>query len=41
MQWPTEDLSKIAASDDLRIAPFRDDGATYGTLTWIVGRGRW
>lgn len=35
MSWPTEDLRKIAATDDLHIAPFRDDGATYGTLTWI------
>ncbi len=35
MPWPPEELSKIAATDDLRIAPFRDDGETYGTLTWI------
>jgi hypothetical protein len=27
--------SKIAASDDLHIAPLRDDGETYGTSTWI------
>jgi len=25
----------IAAADDLHIAPFRDDGVTYGTPTWI------
>src|SRR5262249_1314794 len=28
-------INKIAADDDLHIAPFRDDGKTYGTLTWI------
>ena len=34
-EWPQEELRKIAASDDLHIAPFRDDGSTYGTPTWI------
>lgn len=33
--WPKDELHKIAASDDLHIAPFRDDGKTYGTPTWI------
>jgi hypothetical protein len=33
--WPKEDLRQIAEADDLHIAPFRDDGKTYGTLTWI------
>ncbi|APR78543.1 Hypothetical protein A7982_03890 [Minicystis rosea] len=33
--WAKDDLKKIAESDDLRVAPFRDDGATYGTLTWV------
>jgi hypothetical protein len=33
--WPREDLARIAATDDLRIAPFRDDRVTYGTPTWI------
>ena len=33
--WPKEELQRIAETDDLRVAPFRDDGATYGTLTWI------
>lgn len=33
--WPKDELQKIAATDDLHIAPFRDDGKTYGTLTWI------
>jgi hypothetical protein len=35
MSWLTEDLEKIAETDDLHIAPFRDDGTTYGTPTWI------
>jgi hypothetical protein len=25
----------VAEADDLRIAPLRDDGATFGTPTWI------
>src|SRR5579863_8527854 len=33
--WLTEELQKIAEADDLHIAPFREDGATYGTSTWI------
>ncbi|WP_348263463.1 DUF2255 family protein [Telmatobacter sp. DSM 110680] len=33
--WPKDELSKIAESDDLHIAPFREDGITYGTPTWI------
>ncbi len=33
--WTKDDLDKIAASDDLHVAPFRDDGKTYGTPTWI------
>lgn len=33
--WPKEELGKIAAGDDLHISPFREDGATYGTPTWI------
>lgn len=33
--WPAEELAAIAAADDLHIAPFRSDGVTYGTLTWI------
>ncbi|MEU4454737.1 DUF2255 family protein [Nocardioides sp. NPDC023903] len=33
--WPTDIIEKIAATDDLHIAPFRADGVTTGTLTWI------
>ncbi len=28
-------LRKIVDADDLHIAPFREDGKTYGTPTWI------
>jgi len=35
MAWPKDDLCKIAEADDLHISPFRDDGKTYGTPTWI------
>jgi len=33
--WPSDELRKIAETDDLHIAPFREDGKTYGTATWI------
>lgn len=33
--WPPDVLADIADTDDLKIAPFREDGVTYGTLTWI------
>ncbi|WP_248928890.1 DUF2255 family protein [Paenibacillus hamazuiensis] len=33
--WPKEELHKIAGADDLHISPFREDGVTYGTPTWI------
>ena len=33
--WPKDQLKQIAAADDLHIAPFREDGATPGTPTWI------
>jgi hypothetical protein len=33
--WSKDELRKIAENDDLHIAPFREDGATYGTPTWI------
>ena len=33
--WSEAELSKIAEADDLHISPFREDGVTYGTPTWI------
>jgi len=33
--WPMGELGKIAETDDLHISPFREDGKTYGTPTWI------
>jgi hypothetical protein len=33
--WAEDDLRKTAGSDDLHVAPFREDGVTYGTPTWI------
>ena len=35
MNWSPQELQAIVAADDLKIAPFRDDGITYGTPTWI------
>jgi hypothetical protein len=33
--WSEEEIRKLAETDDLHIAPFRSDGTTYGTPTWI------
>ena len=33
--WSEDTLRRIAEADDLHIAPFRDDGITHGTPTWI------
>jgi hypothetical protein len=33
--WTNDELKRIASMDDLHISPFREDGLTYGTPTWI------
>lgn len=33
--WQKDALRRIAEADDLHIAPFREDGKTCGTPTWI------
>lgn len=33
--WEPETLTAIAGTDDLHVAPFREDGVTTGTPTWI------
>ena len=33
--WKEDDLRKIAGTDDLHVSPFREDGITYRTPTWI------
>ena len=30
-----QEILRIAQKDDFHIAPFREDGVTYGTPTWI------
>jgi hypothetical protein len=35
MAWSKDELRRIAETDDLHISPFREDGVTYGTPTWI------
>lgn len=35
MTWSRDELGRIVETDDLHIAPFREDGVTYGTPTWI------
>ena len=37
--WAKDELRKITQADDLHIAPFRGDGVTYGTPTWIWSVG--
>lgn len=34
-QFSSEDLKQIDAADDLHISPYRKDGKTFGTPTWI------
>ena len=34
-QFTSDELRRIDQTDDLKIAPFREDGITYGTPTWI------
>jgi hypothetical protein len=33
--WDQAELRKITQADDLHVAPFREDGKTYGTPTWV------
>ena len=33
--WSNEELRRVAEADDLHISPFREDGVTYGTPTWV------
>ena len=33
--WSKDELRQIAETDDLHISPFREDGKTHGTPTWI------
>ena len=33
--WNEDELKEIGETDDLHISPFREDGTTYGTPTWI------
>jgi len=35
MSWSTEELNRITTADDLHVSPFREDGISYGTPTWI------
>jgi hypothetical protein len=34
-KWSKDELRRIAEADDLHVSPFREDGMTYGTPTWI------
>jgi hypothetical protein len=35
MRWPEDELRRISEANDLHISPFREDGVTAGTPTWI------
>ena len=35
MELSKDELRRIGDADDLHISPFREDGKTYGTPTWI------
>jgi hypothetical protein len=35
VQFSAEELKQIDQADDLKISPFRADGVSYGTPTWI------
>ncbi len=35
MSLTRQEIEEIAAKDDFHIAPYREDGETYGTPTWI------
>ena len=35
MHWTKAQLAEFAPADDFHIAPFREDGTTYGTPTFI------
>ena len=34
-EWSKDELRRVASADDLHVSPFREDGVTYGTPTWI------
>jgi hypothetical protein len=33
--WNSDELREIVDADNLHVSPFREDGTTYGTPTWI------
>lgn len=33
--WDPDELRRIVEAVDLHVSPFREDGVTYGTPTWI------
>lgn len=33
--WSKDELRRVASADDLHVSPFREDGVTYGTPTWV------
>ena len=33
--WSEDELERIVEADDLHVAPYREDGETTGTPTWI------
>ncbi|MDQ0772982.1 hypothetical protein QF026_001448 [Streptomyces aurantiacus] len=33
--WSPQTLKTVASTDDLHVAPYREDGVTPGTLIWV------
>jgi hypothetical protein len=33
--WSRDELRRVAEADDLHVSPYREDGVTYGTPTWV------
>ena len=33
--WSRDVLRRVAEADDLHVSPFREDGVTHGTPTWV------
>jgi hypothetical protein len=39
MRWPEDEHRRISEADELLMSPFREDGVTLGTPTWILVGG--
>ncbi|MEU8974631.1 DUF2255 family protein [Streptomyces monashensis] len=35
MAWPDDQLRRVDKNEDFKVVPFREDGATPGSLIWV------